>query len=57
MSRLSVEDILGKKSLKNLRKPIEKAKGLPACAYTGEAFFKLERQRLYPRTWISAACG
>ena len=55
MSRLSVEDVLGKEAIKNLRMPIETARGLPAAAYTGEAFFELERTRLFPRTWISVA--
>lgn len=51
----SVEDILGRDALTELRKPIERACGLPGAAYTSEEFFKLEQAQLFPRTWMCLA--
>ncbi len=48
----TIDEILGKDSIANLQRPIETAKGLPASAYTGQDFFDLEQERLFPRTWV-----
>ena len=48
----TIEQILGKKAIKALRRPIEKAGGLPGVAYTGQEFFDLEQEQLFPRTWM-----
>ena len=37
-----------------LNAPIEDARGLPNEAFTSEAFFELEKERLFPRTWTFA---
>ena len=46
----TVEQILGKKAIAALRRPIEKAGGLPGVAYTGQEFFELEQEQQFPRT-------
>jgi choline monooxygenase len=48
----SVEDILGKEAIGRVRAPVEQATGLPGIAYTGQAFYDLERDRLFPRAWM-----
>lgn len=40
-----------------MREPIEQACGLPGIAYTGQAFYDLERERLFPRAWMGVAFG
>ena len=40
--------------LEKLDAPIEEVRGLPNEAFTSEAFFKLEKKRLFPRTWTFA---
>lgn len=49
----SVEEILGRDAIQALRRPIERARGLPPAAYTGSDFFELEQKKLFPRNWIS----
>lgn len=51
----TVEDILGRHALAELKKPIEQACGLPGAAYTSDEFFKLEQKQLFPRTWMCIA--
>ena len=51
----SVEEILGGEAITRLKLPIERAQGLPTCAYTGQEFYDLEQARLFPRTWMSVA--
>ena len=51
MGDRTIEDILGDAAIARLRRPIAEARGLPAAAYTSEAFFALEQRTLFPRTW------
>lgn len=51
----TLEEVLGRDAIEALRRPIELASGLPTTAYTSEEFFKLEQERLFPRTWTGAA--
>jgi len=48
----TVEQILGKKVVAAVRRPIETARGLPGAAYTSQEFFELEQERFFPRTWM-----
>ena len=42
--------------LRALREPIlNNARGLPASVYTSQAFFELEQERLFPKTWMGIA--
>ena len=50
-----VEDLLGRDAIAAVRRPIERARGLPASAYTAPEFFKLEQQGLFPKLWVAAA--
>ena len=47
----TLEEILGAEAIEAIRRPIESARSLPAAAYTSDAFFRLEQERLFPRTW------
>ena len=51
----TVEDILGAEAIAAVRRPIEKARGLPASAYTSEEFFRLEQRKYFARTWMGVA--
>ena len=51
----TAEDILGAEAIAAVRRPIEKARGLPASAYTSEEFFRLEQRRYFARTWMGVA--
>ena len=47
---------LGEEVIEALRRPVlDEARGLPAVAYTSEAFLELERRNLFPRTWAGVA--
>jgi choline monooxygenase len=48
----TVEEILGKKAIAAVRRPVEKAGGLPGVAYTSQEFFDLEQENFFPRTWM-----
>ncbi|NKB58209.1 MAG: Rieske 2Fe-2S domain-containing protein [Alphaproteobacteria bacterium] len=48
----TIEQILGKRAIAAVRKPLETAGGLPGAAYTGQEFFDLEQTTLFPRTWM-----
>lgn len=50
----TIDDILGREAIAALRRPVAEAGGLPGAAYTSEAFYKLEQQKLFPRTWTCA---
>ncbi|MCY4589428.1 MAG: aromatic ring-hydroxylating dioxygenase subunit alpha [Alphaproteobacteria bacterium] len=52
--RLSLKSILGKEALAAFEAPGPVAQGLPAAAYTSEAFFALENERLFARSWVLA---
>ena len=49
MTAPSVESLLGAAAIAAVRRPIAEARGLPAKAYTSEAFFRLEQTTLFPR--------
>ncbi len=51
----TAEDILGAEAIAAVRRPIEKARGLPAGAYTSEDFFRLEQRKYFARTWMGVA--
>jgi len=55
MTASRLEQLLGRDAIDAVRRPIESARGLPACAYTSPDFFKLEQQALFPRVWVAAA--
>lgn len=43
---------MGKRAVAAVRRPIEKADGLPGAAYTSQDFFELEQEKFFPRTWM-----
>ena len=45
---------LTRQELESIRAPIEQALTLPARAFTSEAFFALERARVFERHWMAA---
>jgi hypothetical protein len=47
-------DFLSEEDLDAIRGPLEKARGLPGCAY-GAGFYALEQLRLFPRSWCAVA--
>jgi choline monooxygenase len=55
MNQATAEEILGYDVAAALAQPIDRARGLPASAYTSQAFFDLEQRQLFPRTWVGVA--
>ncbi|MBI1245492.1 MAG: Rieske 2Fe-2S domain-containing protein [Alphaproteobacteria bacterium] len=55
LAESTVAEILGAEAIDRLRKPIGEACGLPALAYTSDAFFRLEQKKLFARTWMCLA--
>ena len=52
----TAREFIGDTALEALRRPVlDDARGLPASVYTSDAFFQLERERLFPRTWVGVA--
>ena len=51
---LSLQTILGAEALDAFEAPGPVARGLPAAAYTSEAFFALEKERLFSDSWVFA---
>ena len=51
---LSLQSILGTEALAAFEAPGPVASGLPAAAYTSEAFFALENERLFSPSWAFA---
>ena len=51
---LSLQSILGSEALDAFEAPGPVARGLPAAAYTSEAFFALENERLFAESWVFA---
>ena len=52
--KLSLQSILGAEALAAFETPGAVARGLPAAAYTSEAFFALENERLFADSWVFA---
>ena len=50
----SLESILGAETLAAFETPGAVAQGLPAAAYTSEAFFALENERIFGGSWVFA---
>ena len=48
----SLPAIVGAEALAAFEAPGPVARGLPSTAYTSEAFFALERERLFPGSWV-----
>lgn len=48
-------EILDEKTIAKLDLPLENARGLPSKAYTSDAFFELEKERLFRGGWMSVA--
>jgi len=55
MPPTTVTDILDADQLSRLNLPVAEARGLPPEAYTCDALFDLEQERLFRRTWMGAA--
>ena len=50
----SLQSILGSETLAAFETPGPVARGLPASAYTSEAFFALENERIFSTSWVFA---
>ena len=50
----TLRTILGSEGLAAFEAPAAVARGLPPVAYTGEAFFALENERLFSKSWVFA---
>ena len=51
----SLEEVLGAEALATIAGPGPVAPGLPPAAYTSDAFFALERERLFRTAWVFVA--
>ena len=52
----SLQGVIGAQTLAEFEAPTLVARGLPAAApYTSEAFFALENERIFARSWVFAA--
>ena len=51
---LSLQSILGAEALAAFEIPGVVARRLPAAAYTSEAFFALENERIFSDSWVFA---
>ena len=51
---LSLQSILGAEALAAFEAPGPVARGLPAAAYTSEAVFQLENERIFAGSWVFA---
>ena len=56
MSR-TLQSILGDDALAAFEAPGAVARGLPAAAYTSEAFFALENERIFSDSWVFVGLG
>jgi choline monooxygenase len=50
-----LDDFLGDEDIEALFRPTAKAHGLPGRVYFDEAFYDLERRKLFPSSWVAAA--
>ena len=57
MKQSPLQAILGVEALEALSQPTPSAKGLPGAAFSSEAFFALECERLFASTWMCAGFG
>ncbi len=49
-----LEALIGRAAIERALAPLEDAAGLPNAAFTSEAFFALEQERLFARSWVLA---
>ena len=54
MNPSSLPDVIGAEALAAFDAPGPVARGLPAAAYTSEAFFALENERIFSESWVFA---
>ena len=50
----SLRAVIGAEALAAFETPGPVARGLPSTAYTSEAFFALENERIFPDSWVLA---
>lgn len=55
MNAETLFDLVGNDVISMVNRPIEEARGLPALAYTSQAFFEQEIARVFRRTWMGVA--
>ena len=48
----SLQSVIGARALSEFEAPAPVARGLPAAAYTSKAFFALENERIFARSWV-----
>jgi choline monooxygenase len=52
---VALENFVSDAEIEALYRPTAEARGLPAQAYVDEAFWQLERETLFPTTWMACA--
>ena len=52
---MNVGDFLSSEAIDAVYRPVEQAQGLPGNVYTDPAFWELERERYFSRTWMACA--
>ena len=52
---MRVEDFVSDEAIAGLYRPVEDAEGLPGNVYTDPAFWELEREHYFSRTWMACA--
>ena len=50
----SINDFLDQEQIDSIRQPIESALTLPSEAFTSEAFYQLEIEKIYKKHWVAA---
>lgn len=55
MTVARLDHFLGAEVIARLNAPVEQAEGLPAACYYDDAFYELERTRLFARGWMAVA--
>ena len=52
---MNLGDFLSNEAIDAVYQPVERAQGLPGTVYTDPAFWELERERYFSRTWMACA--
>ena len=52
MTKLSIYDLVDKKKLDAVNKPIAKSHGLPNECYLSKEYMNLEREKLFENMWV-----
>lgn len=50
-------DLVSEAVLARLDGPMDKVRGLPNTCFASQAFFELERETLFPRSWVFASAA